>query len=85
MDHASVRELLGVYALDACEEDETDAVEAHIAGCVECETEAARLLEVAGWIGVSDAAAPSDELRARLLSEAAASEAGEGRRPTERG
>ena len=40
MDHASVRELLGVYALDACEEYETDAVEAHIAECVECEAEA---------------------------------------------
>ena len=51
MDHVSARELLGVYALDACEEDETDAVEAHIAGCDECETEAARLREVAGWIG----------------------------------
>jgi anti-sigma factor RsiW len=70
MDHADVRDLLGVYALDACDDDETGAIEAHLAECVECETQAARLQEVAGWIGVSEATTPSEGLRSRLLADA---------------
>jgi anti-sigma factor RsiW len=70
MDHGSVGELMGAYALDACEEHETGAIEAHLAECAECQTEAARLREVAGWIGASEATAPSDELRSRLLNAA---------------
>ena len=62
--------MLGAFALDACEDAETEAIEAHLAECAECEAEAARFREVAGWIGVSEAATPSEELRSRLLSEA---------------
>jgi anti-sigma factor RsiW len=70
VDHASAAELLGAYALDACDDVETAAIEAHIAECADCAAEAARLKTVAGWIGASEATTPPEDLRARLLREA---------------
>jgi anti-sigma factor RsiW len=70
VDHAAASELLGVYAMDACEDGETAAIEAHLAKCAECDAEATRLREVVGWIAVSEAATPSEELRSNLLFEA---------------
>jgi GAF domain-containing protein len=74
-DHASVSELLGVYALEGCDEDETTAIEAHISECSDCALEAVRLKQVAGWLGVSQAATPMDDLRRRLLRKADPGEA----------
>jgi hypothetical protein len=74
-DHASVSELLGVYALDCCDQDEAAAIEAHIAECSECATEAARFMQLAGWLGVSQATPPTDDVRTRLLREADPDEA----------
>jgi anti-sigma factor RsiW len=70
MEHDAVWDLIGVYALDACDQDENEAVEAHMADCADCEAEAARLREIAGWIGVSEATTPSVELRSKLLDQA---------------
>jgi anti-sigma factor RsiW len=70
VDHASAGELLGVYVLDACENDEAKEVEAHLAECEQCRTEAERLKYVAGWLGASEALAPSADLRSKLLREA---------------
>jgi anti-sigma factor ChrR (cupin superfamily) len=70
VDHASAAELLGVYALDACEEDEAKAVEGHLSQCEECRKEAERLQTVAGWMGASEAMAPSAEVRSKLLQDA---------------
>jgi anti-sigma factor RsiW len=75
MDHASVSELLGAYALDACDNEETAAVEAHLASCPSCADEASRLKELAGWIGVTSidvngTERPSSLLRQRTLQEA---------------
>ena len=59
--------MLGVYALDACDEDETALVEVHLEDCEQCRDEAGRLKNLAGWMGVSEAATPSEHLRARIL------------------
>jgi GAF domain-containing protein len=69
-DHASVSALLGVYALDGCDEVETAAIETHLAECFDCATEAALLKDAVGWLGVSEAKSPPAHLRARLLGEA---------------
>ena len=68
MDHLAVNELLGVYALDACDEDETALIEAHLEQCDECRDEAERLKNLAGWMGVGEATVPSAHLRSRIIS-----------------
>ena len=69
MDHVAASELLGVYVLDACEDAEADEVRGHLATCEPCTSEEARLRDAAGWLGASEAASPSGELRARVLSD----------------
>ena len=69
MDHDTASELLGVYVLDACDDTEAAEVQVHVAACDGCAVEVARLGEAAGWLGVSEAATPSDELRSRVLGE----------------
>lgn len=67
MDHEAASDLLGAYALDACEEAECREVESHLVGCVDCAGEASRLKDLAGWIGVSEAITPAESLRCRVL------------------
>jgi anti-sigma factor RsiW len=67
VDRLHVSELLGAYALDACDDAEYQVVESHLAECPECAEEAVRLKELAGWIGVSEATAPARDLRSRVL------------------
>ena len=69
MDHGAASELLGVYVLDACDDAEVDEVRAHVTGCEPCTSEEARLREAAGWLGASEAATPSGELRSRVLAD----------------
>jgi len=45
--HEEAAELLGVYALDAVDDDERRLVDAHLAGCQECWAELRGLLEAA--------------------------------------
>jgi anti-sigma factor RsiW len=75
VDHNAASELLGVYVLDACEESEAAGVRLHISTCGACDTEAARLRELAGWLGASEAVTPSSDLRSRLIGQAEAGEA----------
>lgn len=56
--HEDLRELLGVYALDAVEPDEAAAVEAHLAGCPQCRAEVEEHRSVASLLGNVGAAAP---------------------------
>ncbi len=70
MDHKGASELLGVYVLDACEENEAAAVAGHVATCELCAREVAVLGELAGWLGASEATSPSPALRSRVLDEA---------------
>ncbi len=63
---AAVEELLGAYALDACEPDEVEAIVAVLARRPDLAAEAARLADAAAWIGATEALAPPPSLRAAL-------------------
>ncbi len=69
MTHNELEELLGVYALDALEDDERQLVDEHLATCPRCRAELAAHREVAALLGNSasdvPAAAP-DELWDRI-------------------
>jgi uncharacterized protein (TIGR03083 family) len=67
---ADVEELLGAYALDACEPDEIVAVEAVLARRPDLAREAARLSRAATWIGATGALEPPTRLRGSVLGRA---------------
>ena len=56
--HDEVEELLGAYALDAVDDDERAAVDAHLAGCPRCRAEVDAHREVASHLAQSGAPAP---------------------------
>lgn len=56
--HDELSELLGVYALDAVDDEEREAVEAHLAECPRCAAEVADHREVAAAMAFSGAPAP---------------------------
>jgi uncharacterized protein (TIGR03083 family) len=64
-------DLVGAYALDACEPDEIEAMERYIAVHGEAATEVERLREVAAGIGAAGASRPPVALLERLLHAAA--------------
>ncbi len=53
VDHESIAELLGAYALDALEPAEMELVEAHLQECPRCAAEVAQHHEVAGLLANS--------------------------------
>ncbi|WP_436792790.1 anti-sigma factor domain-containing protein [Actinospongicola halichondriae] len=57
-NHDEIAELLGAYALDAVDDDERVAVEAHLAECPRCAAEVADHREVAAMLAYSGAPAP---------------------------
>ena len=59
LPHAEMQELLGVYALDACEPDVAAMVEAHIETCLRCAVEVGQHHEVAGLLANSGGASPA--------------------------
>ena len=67
-----VEELLGAYALDACEPDETAAIEAVLARRPDLALEAARLASVAAWLGAAEAIEPPVRVRDGVLDGARA-------------
>lgn len=56
--HDDIAELLGAYALDALDTDETDLVEAHLPTCPRCKSEVSEHREVAAMLAHSGAPAP---------------------------
>ena len=50
LTHVEASELLGVYALDALDSDEREAVESHLSGCGFCRAEVMEHMEVAGLL-----------------------------------
>jgi Anti-sigma-K factor rskA/Putative zinc-finger len=75
MTHEAAREALEALALDALDASERDAVMAHVANCVTCQSELAALVHTAGEIAI--AATPiamrpeqRDRIRARLVARA---------------
>ncbi|HVF13781.1 MAG TPA: anti-sigma factor [Acidimicrobiales bacterium] len=59
LTHEDASELLGVYALDALDADEREAVESHLADCGFCRAEVLEHVEVAGLLSSGIAGAPS--------------------------
>jgi uncharacterized protein (TIGR03083 family) len=74
---ADVEELLGAYALDACEPEETAAIEAVLARRPDLSLEAAKMSRAAAWIGATEAFEPPAALRANVMGAARARRAGE--------
>ncbi|MEA2686444.1 MAG: hypothetical protein QOE93_1639 [Actinomycetota bacterium] len=73
LTHAEAAEFLGVYALDALDADERDAVELHLADCGLCQAELMEHLEVAGLLSSGIAGAPAavwDRIAEELQGEA---------------
>jgi anti-sigma factor RsiW len=67
--HEQIRELLGVYALDAVDPETAAVVERHLEGCVRCTTEVAQHHEVAGLLANSGGSSPEgiwDGIASRL-------------------
>jgi len=56
--HEEIRELLGVYALDAVDRETAVMVEQHLETCIRCTTEVAQHHEVAGLLANSGGASP---------------------------
>ncbi len=65
------KDLVGAYALDACEPEEAAAIDAYIAANVDAAKEAERLRDAAAWLGAVGALNPPVDLRDRLLAAAA--------------
>jgi uncharacterized protein (TIGR03083 family) len=65
-----IDELLGAFALDACEPDEVDVVERAMAQEPAVADEVARLRNAAAWIGATEALAPPPALRDSVLAAA---------------
>jgi len=68
---AEFEDLVGAFALDACEPHEVEAMERFVAAHPEAGAEVERLREVAAGIGASGASRPPLALRERLLHAAA--------------
>jgi hypothetical protein len=59
MQHDELRELTGVYAVDAVDSSEAAVVERHLVGCQRCRGEVAELQEVAALLAFAGGPAPS--------------------------
>ena len=68
LDDRQVEELLGAYALDACDLDEAEAVEAYLARNADAADEVARLRGAAAWVGATEALTPPPGLRDSVLA-----------------
>jgi uncharacterized protein (TIGR03083 family) len=71
-DSRELDELLGAYALDACEPAEAEAVEAYLARSAEAAAEVVRLRDAAAWVGATEALTPPPPLRGSVLAAARA-------------
>ena len=62
------QDLVGAYALDACDPEEAAAIDAYIAEHADAAAEAERLRDAAAWLGAAGALKPPVALRDRLLT-----------------
>jgi len=70
VDHDTAGELLGAYALNACDQAEMAAIEVHLLGCSDCRVELSGIQRVSWWLGASETVTPPRWLRAHILQEA---------------
>lgn len=66
-DHATLKSLLGAWALAACSRDEALAVEVHLTDCAGCADEALRLRDAVGLLHQEETLDLDPLLRARVL------------------
>jgi anti-sigma-K factor RskA len=72
MEHSEYQELLTSYALDALDASEAQTLRAHVESCAGCRAELAELRDTAALLAHSvEPAAPSDEVRRRLMRDIA--------------
>ena len=64
------QDLVGAYALDACDPEEAAAIDAYLAEHADAAAEAERLRDAAAWLGAVGALNPPVALRDRLLAAA---------------
>jgi uncharacterized protein (TIGR03083 family) len=69
-EHETIDDLLAAYALNACEPDEVERIERHLASDPQARAELARLSTAASWIGATEALTPPPALRTHLLAAA---------------
>src|SRR5450755_1912375 len=68
-EHQQYQELLALHALDALDAAEARLLEAHLATCDECRAVLSEWRDATGLLAhAATPSAPSDELRARILS-----------------
>src|SRR6266446_7349823 len=71
--HQQYQESLALHALDALDAAEARALEAHLVSCAECRTALVEWRDATGLLAhAAMPAAPSDELRGRILAAARA-------------
>src|SRR2546426_4762367 len=71
MVHEDYKEMLAPHALDALDTADARAFEDHLGGCAECRAEVIDWRDTAALLAhTAPPSAPSDELRARILSAA---------------
>lgn len=63
-----IHALSGAYAIDALDETERAAFEAHLASCADCRTEVAELREAAGMLAELEPVTPPPALRDSVLA-----------------
>ncbi|WP_345074473.1 zf-HC2 domain-containing protein [Phytohabitans flavus] len=66
--HDEVLDLIGAWALDACDPDEAARVDAHLRGCATCAAEARRLRSAASWLAADRMVPAPPALRHRVLA-----------------
>src|SRR5229473_5882105 len=72
-DHQQYQESLAMHALGALDATEARSLEAHLASCAECGAALIEWRDATGLLAhASTPAAPSDELRGRILAAARA-------------
>jgi hypothetical protein len=70
--HAVISELLGAWALDACDDAEMASVEKHLLDCPACAAQARRLRAAASWLSVDRVQPAPAPLRQMTLARARA-------------
>jgi len=70
LNHERFEDLVGAYALDACDDDEMAAVEAYAADHPDAAAQVEQLRAAAAWLGASGSLVPPPSLRSSLLERA---------------
>jgi uncharacterized protein (TIGR03083 family) len=67
MNAESFEDVIGAYALDACDDDELAAIEAYVAAHPDAAVEVERLRAAAAWLGASGPLVPPPNLRTSIM------------------